>query len=189
MKYKAQFLLMIVFWELHSTPVWGQQRKESMEGLFDNLMKSFEMDMDRQMKRFENFFKGGPFLDMDFGSNAPEPFWRETQKQRILVFKVDASEEGIPFNIQIKDGHIIVKGTVRKQEKTTDPTTGSVSTSTNIYQFQHGPVPIPSDVDEGGVKIEKQKDEVLIRFPKKKSGKSSKKSGEPLPRDKGDVTI
>ena len=112
------------------------------------------------------------------------------------MFKVDASEKGIPFNIQIKEGSIVVKGTTKKQEKITNPTTGETSFSSNIYQFQHGPMPIPSDVDESGVKIEKKEDEVLIRFPKKQTkGRAVKKiqkpkpNVKPLPRSKGDMTI
>ena len=189
MKGKIALLLLV----LTLTPKgWGQQG-QSLESLFEKLMKNFEMDMEREMKHFEKIFQNGPFLGIDkmlprFEVAGVEPFWRETEKQRILVFKVDASDDGIPFNIQIKDGHITVKGTIQKREKVTDPTTGATSFSSNVYQFQHGPVPIPSDVDEGGVKIEKIKDEVLIRFPKKNSKKSSDK-GKPLPRRKGDVTI
>ena len=129
-----------------------------------------------------------------FDHAGVEPFWRETEKERIFVLKVDASEKEIPFNIQIAKGHITIKGTVKKQERVTDPSSGTTSFSSNVYQFQHSPIPIPPDVDESGVKIEKIKDEVLIRFPKKhpksvKKKESQKPVSKPLPRRKGDVTI
>ena len=174
---------------------WGQ-RDQSFEDLFNKLLKNFETEMGRDMKRLENFFQKGSFLGIDkispFDETKVEPFWRETEKQRILVFKVEASDNGIPFNIQIVDGYITVKGTVQKQQRSVDPNTGATSFSSNVYQFQHGPVPIPSDVDESGVKIEKEKGEVLIRFPKKKKAGTAdkpKKSTKPLPRRKGDITI
>ena len=175
---------------------WGQSDR-SFEDFFDKFLKGFEKDMEQQMKRFEKMFQSAPFGEMEkmFPSRenvGVEPFWRETDNQRILVFKVDSSDKEIPFNIQIENGHITVEGTVKKQQKSVNPNTGATSFSSNVYQFQHGPVPIPSDVDEGGVKIEKKKDEVLIRFPKK-IGKAKPappgKSGRPLPRHKGDKTI
>ena len=191
-------LAMILLVSVFASDVRGQQERP-FEGLFDRLMKNFETDMDRQMKRFEKLFQGGSFTGMDrmfadIDASGVEPFWRDTKKERILVFKVDASEKGIPFNIQIKEGGIVVKGTVKKQERITDPTTGGTSFSSNVYQFQHGPIPVPRDVDEGGVKIEKKGDEVLIRFPKKQAGVINKKfqkkpDGGSLPRRKGDVTI
>ena len=161
---------------------WGQQDR-----FFDKFLKNFESEMDREMKRFEKFFQIDK-MALFFEDAGVEPFWRETKEHRILVFKVESSNDEIPFNIEIKNGHITVKGTIKKQKKSVDPITGATSFSSNVYQFQHGPAPIPSDVDESGVKIEKKKDEVLIRFPKKK-GRSSQKGGKSLPRSKGDVTI
>ena len=174
---------------------WGQQG-HSFGNFFDKFLKNFETEMDREMKRFENFFQHDSFGGIDkmsafFGGAGVEPFWRETKEHRILIFKVESSNDGIPFNIKIKDGHITVKGTIQKQKKSVDTNTGTTSFSSNVYQFQHGPVPIPSDVDESGVKIEKKKGEILIFFPKKKAttAKPSQKRGKSLPRSKGDVTI
>ena len=175
--------------------VWGQQ-EHFFGDIFEKLLKNFDADMEQEIKRFEKFFQTSPFLGLDkvsplFENVEMEHFWRETKEQKILVFKVDASSKEIPFNIQIKDGHIVVKGTVQKQTKNIDSTTGATSFSSNVYQFQHGPILIPLDVDEGGVKIEKVRGEVLIRFPKKKGvmAKPAQKKQKPLPREKGDLTI
>ena len=61
---------------------WGQQG----QSLFERIMKNFELDMERQMKRFEHFFQTGPFMDLDkmfphFDNSGVEPFWRETEER------------------------------------------------------------------------------------------------------------
>ena len=173
------------------------QPEPSFEELFNKLLKQFDDQMDKEMKRFEKFFDTHTFQGLDkmlpqFGSPNPgaEPFWRETPNERILVFKVETTNQGIPFNIKIKDGSITVTGTVQKQQKSIDPTTGSSSFSSNTYQFQHGPMILPKDIDPEGVKIENKNGEVLIRFPKKKPASvSSPKQSRPLPRSKKDRPI
>lgn len=190
--------LIIFFTSIFTLPVQAQGG-ESVEHFFNRLFKQFDHNIEQELKRFEKFFETSPFnrslfSDMETGV---EPFWRETEDARILVFKVENASKEIPFNIKINNGHITVTGTIQKQQKNVDPTTGATSFSSNTYQFQHGPMQLPLDVNQEDVKIEKKKDEVLILFPKKnKSAVKSKKIKKPrqksdnsLPPGKGDIPI
>ena len=179
----------ILFFLLLSFKAFGQT---GLENFFEKFFQQFDEQMTQEFKRFEKQLnKSGPFLDFEslFKDNKKSntlknsAFWRETKSERILVLKINAAE-GTPFDINIKNGQIVIKGTVEEKRETHGPHGKSISKS--IYHFQKGPFPIPKDVDPEKAKVEKQTNEILIRFPKIKSLRPSTR---PLPAEKGDLTI
>lgn len=157
---------------------------------FEKLIeKHYRKDMDSFFKddNFNRFFQQwDPFEQMSSGQSH----WMETPKERVLIVKVETSEEA-PVEINIEDGKIIISGKVI--------TESGFGKRVQSFKKVFG---VPNDVHSDKAIFENNEGEILIKFPKKKAGKAPTRKPErplikrpnrpgvrPLQPKSGDITI
>jgi hypothetical protein len=182
--------------------IFEEQQKRMKAMMDDDFMKDWEKSMEDMRKAFGPMQK---HFNKAFGPKSPfgefwnkmlgpqiEGEWKETDKERILLIKVDAKNNKYPLEIKVQDGQVTASGKIEEKEEQTSPQTQGPpkkALSHRVYSFTQN-FSIPADVDDHQAVVEsKGKDGIWVRFPKLADGaqksrpasKGPKKQNAPVP--------
>ena len=131
--------------------------------------------------RLDSFFQKGFFSDLNSSCS-----WIDKGKKKVLPLDIGPVENS-PLEVDVKNNQIIIKGKMKKEEKTS----WGKGLSVNSFHFS---CPIPHDLDSNSIKVELSDNKYQIEMNKKISSKDTVER-EPednktaLPPEEGDVSI